>query len=128
VTDEPPEPADPTSAAWLSEVLSAHAGPVRVYWVVATTMQGLVDRLAVVLGEHMTTGDDLNVTYNAMQSGWQQHPAQPRSWTHPPQTPCHETRGRRVLVGRAADTASGSAAVIDPRDSRPSMMRHETGA
>jgi hypothetical protein len=117
VSVDPPEPADPASLAWLSEVLSAHAGAVRVYWVVATTMQGLVDRLAVLLGEHMTTGDELHVTYNAMQSGWQHHPAQPRSWTHPPQAPWTELRLEysALLVlrsptppplgGRAADPA-----------------------
>ena len=32
-------------------------------------MPDLVDRLALVLGEHMHYGDELHVTYNAMQSG-----------------------------------------------------------
>jgi hypothetical protein len=38
------------------------------------SMQELVDRLALVLGEHMHDGDELHVTYNAMQYGWQEHP------------------------------------------------------
>jgi hypothetical protein len=34
-------------------------------------MQELVDRLALVLGEHVNDGDELHVTYNAMDaSGW----------------------------------------------------------
>jgi hypothetical protein len=37
-------------------------------------MQELVDRLALVLSEHMHDDDELHVTYNAMQSGWQDHP------------------------------------------------------
>ena len=37
-------------------------------------MQELVDRLALVLGEHMHDGDELHFTYDAMQSGWQEDP------------------------------------------------------
>lgn len=74
---------------WPEDLVGAgHAG-VRVFWVSAPEMQQLVDRLALVLGEHMADGDELHVTYNAMQSGWQHHPARPggllksgnREWT-----------------------------------------------
>jgi hypothetical protein len=67
-----------------AEVIGATEGGVRVFWVAAPRMQDLVSRLAVVLGEHMTDYDELHVTYNAMQSGWQQHDAQPRRLTRPP--------------------------------------------
>jgi hypothetical protein len=58
-------------------------GGVRVFWIAAATMQALVDRLALVLDEHMTADDELHVTYNAMQSGWQHHPARlmQKEWT-----------------------------------------------
>ncbi len=45
-----------------------------MFWIASETMQGLVDHLALVLGEHMATNDELHVTYNAMQSGWLDHP------------------------------------------------------
>jgi len=66
-----------------SEVLVAVEGGVRVFWIAAATTQALVDRLALVLDEHMTADDELHVTYNAMQSGWQHHPARlmQKEWT-----------------------------------------------
>ena len=72
MSDEP-EHSDELPAEWPSDVIGAEEGGVRVFWVSADTMQGLVDRLALVLGEHMADGDELHVTYNAMQSGWQDH-------------------------------------------------------
>lgn len=54
-------------------VHSEHRG-VRVLWMTGDTMQELVDRLALILGEHMTDSHELHVTYNAMQSGWHQFP------------------------------------------------------
>ena len=41
-----------------------------------TDWPDLVARLALVLGEHMADGDELHVTYNAMQSGFQHFPPQ----------------------------------------------------
>ena len=72
MSDEP-EHSDELPADWPSDVIGAEEAGVRVFWVSADTMQGLVDRLALVLGEHMADGDELHVTYNAMQSGWQDH-------------------------------------------------------
>ena len=72
MSDEP-EHSDELPAEWPSDVIGAEEAGVRVFWVSADTMQGLVDRLALVLGEHMADGDELHVTYNAMQSGWQDH-------------------------------------------------------
>lgn len=52
---------------------SEHLGS-RVFLIAAPDAQGLADRLAIVLGEHMEEGDEMHLTYNAMQSGWQQEP------------------------------------------------------
>jgi hypothetical protein len=59
------------------DVVLASEGGVRVFYIAGATMQQLVDRLALVLGEHMHDHDELHVTYNAMQSGWREHPSKP---------------------------------------------------
>lgn len=58
---------------WPDDIVVSEEGAVRVFWIKAEEMQGLVDRLALVLSEHMGPGDELHVTYNAMQNGWQEH-------------------------------------------------------
>lgn len=55
---------------------SEHLG-VRVWSVQAPCQQELVDRVAVILGEHMADEDELHVSYSAMQNG-----AQPRERAH----------------------------------------------
>ena len=55
-------------------------------------MQGLVERLALVLGEHMADGDELHVTYNAMQSGWQDHAPRKGNLIRPPEAGWTELR------------------------------------
>ena len=72
MTERDPEPLPEGAPA--GELVLAEEGGVRVSYIAAPTMQKLVDRLALVLGEHMHDGDELHVTYNAMQSGWQEHP------------------------------------------------------
>jgi hypothetical protein len=52
---------------------SEHLG-VRVFCISAPDPQQLADRLALVLGEHMETDDQMHLTYNAIQSGWQHDP------------------------------------------------------
>jgi hypothetical protein len=47
---------------WPSEVLGAEEAGVCVFWIAAATMQALVHRLALVLGEHMGEDDELHVT------------------------------------------------------------------
>ena len=64
------------STDWPDGIVGAEEQGVRVFWLAATTMQDLVARLALVLGEHMADGDELHVTYNAMQSGFQHFPPQ----------------------------------------------------
>ncbi len=65
--------SDELESGWPDDIVVAEQGAVRVFWIKSEDMQGLVDRLALILAEHMGPGDELHVTYNAMQSGWQQH-------------------------------------------------------
>ena len=69
-----PEPSPEDARAPEGGVVLAEEGGVRVFYISAPTMPDLVDRLALVLGEHMHDGDELHVTYNAMQCGWTEHP------------------------------------------------------
>lgn len=71
MVDEPTEPDDE-----LSELLQASRPGVQVFWISGATKQALADRLAVVLSEHLSDGDDYQLSYNAMQSGWTNHPQQ----------------------------------------------------
>jgi hypothetical protein len=50
-----------------------HLG-VRVFCISASDAQQLADQLAIVLGEHMASDDEMHLTYNAIQSGWQHEP------------------------------------------------------
>jgi hypothetical protein len=52
------------------ESSSEHLG-VRVWAVNGPTQQALIDRIAVILGEHMDRADELHITYNAMSNGSQ---------------------------------------------------------
>lgn len=72
---------------WPEDIILGEEGAVRVFWLAAENMQGLVDRLALVLSEHMADGDELHVTYSAMQSGWEDHPGRKGSLLKPAQAP-----------------------------------------
>jgi hypothetical protein len=62
-----------------------HLG-ARVFCISAPDAQTLADRLALVLGEHMADDDEMHLTYNAIQSGWQ-HDAGRDGWRgRPPHT------------------------------------------
>jgi hypothetical protein len=63
--------SDPVDRPELAEADSEHAG-VRVWSVTGTSQQALVDRVAVVLGEHMGNDDELHVTYAVVQNGSQE--------------------------------------------------------
>src|SRR3954449_6958566 len=71
MSDREPDREDPSPPG--GELVLAEEGGVRVFYIAAPTMQDLVDRLALVLGEHTHDDDELHVTYNAMQSGWTEH-------------------------------------------------------
>lgn len=72
---EDPARDDDQQPSWPEGIVMAEEPGVRVFWLKADSMQGLVDHLALVLSEHMADGDDLHVTYNSMQAGWEEHPA-----------------------------------------------------
>ncbi len=52
---------------------SEHLG-VRVFCVAAPDPQQLADQIALVLGEHLAEDDEMHITYDAIQSGWQHDP------------------------------------------------------
>jgi hypothetical protein len=45
-----------------------------VFCVAAPEPQQLADQIALVLGEHLAPDDDMHLTYNAIQTGWQHDP------------------------------------------------------
>jgi hypothetical protein len=55
---------------------SEHLG-VRVFCVAASDPQQLAQQIALILGEHLAADDDLHITYNALQTGWQHDPGRP---------------------------------------------------
>lgn len=84
---------------------SEHLG-VRVWSVQAPSQQELVDRIAVILGEHMADEDELHISYNAMQNG-----SQSRERAHLLKAPEHWTElffeYSALLVLRAHSRSSG---------------------
>lgn len=52
---------------------SEHLG-VRVFCISSPHAQQLADQVALVLGEHMASDDEIYLTYNAIQTGWQHDP------------------------------------------------------
>jgi hypothetical protein len=77
--------ADPNDLEGLEQAVAEHNG-VRVWSVLATSQQDLTDRVAVVLGEHMTDSDELYVTYAVVQNGSEPHAQrrmmrEPKIWT-----------------------------------------------
>jgi hypothetical protein len=52
---------------------SEHLG-VRVFCIAAPDPQQLADRIALTLGEHVDACDEIHITYNAAQTGWQHDP------------------------------------------------------
>jgi hypothetical protein len=61
----------------LEQIVTSEHGGVRVWSIQSSSMQELIDQLAVVLGEHMADGDELHVAYNGMENG-----AEPRQRNH----------------------------------------------
>ncbi len=64
--------SDEVDDVGLEEVSSQHLG-VRVWSVQAASQQALIDRVAVLLGEHMADHDELHVTYAVVENGSQEH-------------------------------------------------------
>ncbi len=52
---------------------SEHLG-VRVFCISAPDPQQLAGQIALVLGEHLDAGDEMHITYDSIQTGWQHDP------------------------------------------------------
>jgi hypothetical protein len=63
-------PADPDQLNALEAAAAEHNG-VRVWSIVAPTQQELAERVALILGEHMTNDDELHITHSVVQNGSQ---------------------------------------------------------
>lgn len=68
-----------------AEFSSQHRG-VRVWSVQAPTQQELIDRISVLLGEHMDDGDELHMTHSVVQNGSRDYTRNrplgpPKTWT-----------------------------------------------
>jgi hypothetical protein len=61
-------PASPDELHALEAAAAEHQG-VRVWSIIAPTQQELADRIALVLGEHMTDHDELHITHAVVQNG-----------------------------------------------------------
>jgi hypothetical protein len=57
----------------LEQIVSSEHLGVRVWSIQMPSMRELIDQVAVVLGEHMADGDELHVSFDAMQNGSQLH-------------------------------------------------------
>ncbi len=58
-------PPDELPPDWPDGIVGAEEQGVRVFWLAAATMPDLVNRLALVQGEHMACGDELHVTHDS---------------------------------------------------------------
>lgn len=83
MTDEPLPDDD-----WLP--ITSEGDGVTVIWVTGNSQRNLTERIAITLGEHMQDGDDLHMSYNAIQSGWTSEPGRPGGIMRPAQ-PSHTT-------------------------------------
>jgi hypothetical protein len=78
--DPEPERTDALEAA-----ASQHHG-VRVWSIAASSQQDLTDRIALVLGEHMSDDDELHITHAVVQNGSEDRQRrhlmrEPETWT-----------------------------------------------
>ena len=62
-----------------------HLG-VRVFSIAAPDQQTLADQIALLLGEHLATNDELHITYNVSQVGWRHDPGRAGLRPRPPHT------------------------------------------
>jgi len=84
---------------------SEHLG-VRVFCVAAPDPQQLANQIALVLGEHLATDDEIHITYNALQTGWEHDPGRLGWLGRPPHTQLF-LEHTALLVLRAATSEDG---------------------
>jgi len=84
---------------------SEHLG-VRVFCVAATDPQQLANQIALVLGEHLATDDEIHITYNALQTSWEHDPGRAGWLGRAPHTQLF-LEHTALLVLRAASSEDG---------------------
>jgi hypothetical protein len=84
---------------------SEHLG-VRVFCVAAPDPQQLADQIALILGEHLAADDELHITYNALQTGWEHDPGRPGWLGREPYTRLY-LEYTALLVLRASTSEDG---------------------
>jgi hypothetical protein len=84
---------------------SEHLG-VRVFCVAAPDPQQLANQIALVLGEHLATDDEIHITYNALQTGWEHDPGRAGWLGRAPHTQLF-LEHTALLVLRAASSEDG---------------------
>jgi hypothetical protein len=84
---------------------SEHLG-VRVFCISAPDAQHLADQLALILGEHMAADDEIHLTHDAIQSGFQHEPGRAGWLGRPPHTQLFFEH-TALLVLRSARQAEG---------------------
>lgn len=60
----------------LSELVQASQPGIQVFWITGATKQAMAERLALILSEHVSPDHEYQLSYNAMQVGWDTPPAQ----------------------------------------------------
>ena len=59
----------------LEQTLLAEAEGTRTWTVWATSRKELLERVTLIFAEHVHDDDEVHIAYNAMQTGWQDHPS-----------------------------------------------------
>jgi hypothetical protein len=62
------------SSDTLDQTLLAEADGTRTWTVWAATREELLERVTLIFAEHVHDDDEIHIAYNAMQTGWQNHP------------------------------------------------------
>jgi hypothetical protein len=66
----------------LEQTLLAEADETRTWSVWATSRKELLERVTLIFAEHVHDDDEVHIAYDAMQTGWQDHP--PSQANEPP--------------------------------------------
>jgi len=62
------------STGSLEQALLAEREGTRTWTVWAPSREELLQRVTLIFAEHIDDDDEVHIAYNAMQTGWQQHP------------------------------------------------------
>jgi hypothetical protein len=62
------------STGQLEQALLEEREGTRTWTVWAPSREELLERVTLIFAEHIHDDDEVHIAYNAMQSGWRQHP------------------------------------------------------